>query len=99
MTPEASARLTFEDRITPYDLANLVVYLRLLDADRAGADWTEVARVVLGLDLSDLEHAERAYRDHLARARWMTETGYRYLVSMGEAWPTPPTRPVSGLKM
>ena len=42
--------------ITVYDEAHFVTYLRLLDAERDGADWTEVARIVL-------------HRDPLARRR------------------------------
>ena len=33
--------------ITAYDEHHYVTYLRLLDASRAGADWQEVARIVL----------------------------------------------------
>ena len=33
--------------LTAYDHEHLVTYLRLLDADAAGADWAEVARIVL----------------------------------------------------
>ena len=33
--------------LTGYDEQHLVTYLRLLDAETDGADWTEVARIVL----------------------------------------------------
>src|SRR4029077_1900761 len=36
--------------ITLYDEAHFVTYLRLLDAERDGADWTEIARIVLHRD-------------------------------------------------
>jgi hypothetical protein len=36
--------------ITVYDEAHFVTYLRLLDAERDGAHWTEVARIVLHRD-------------------------------------------------
>ena len=36
--------------LTPYDHEHLVTYMRLLDADADGADWREVARMVLPLD-------------------------------------------------
>lgn len=36
--------------VTPYDEAHFVTYLRLLDAKADGADWTEVARIVLHRD-------------------------------------------------
>jgi hypothetical protein len=38
------------DRLTPYDEARLCLYLRLLDAEAEGADWREVARIVLNRD-------------------------------------------------
>src|SRR3984893_5600176 len=37
---------------TDYDEQHMVVYVRLLDAERDGADWQEVARVVLQIDPS-----------------------------------------------
>jgi hypothetical protein len=36
--------------LTPYDHEHAVTYLRLLDADAEGADWQEVARIVLHID-------------------------------------------------
>jgi hypothetical protein len=67
--------------LTGYDQEHLVTYLRLLDADAEGADWAEVARIVLHIDPSDEpERARRAFESHLARAKWMTEHGYRDLV-------------------
>lgn len=69
------------DQVTDYDLAHKITYLRLLDADAEGADWREVARIVLDLDPSDDEQkARHSYDRHLARARWMTEAGYRDLL-------------------
>jgi hypothetical protein len=47
--------------LTSYDNEHLVTYLRLLDAHAEGADWREVARVVLHLDP---EHeCDRARKD------------------------------------
>jgi hypothetical protein len=54
-------------------MAHLVTYLRLLDADAEGAAWQEVARIVLSLDVET----------DLARAKWMTEQGYRHLLRGG----------------
>ena len=67
--------------LTDYDHRLFIVYARLLDAEADGADWREVARVVLKID-PDKEYAraKRAYDSHMARARWMTEQGYRYLL-------------------
>lgn len=68
------------DHVTDYDKEHAKTYLRLLDAAATGADWREVASVVLGLDpVHDAERARRVHEAHLARARWMTATGYREL--------------------
>jgi hypothetical protein len=70
--------------LTSYDQEHLVTYLRLLDADAEGADWSEVARIVLHIDpYSEPERARRAFDSHLARAKWMTEHGYRHLLRGG----------------
>jgi hypothetical protein len=36
--------------LTGYDQQHLVTYLRLLDADAEGADWQDVAKIVLHID-------------------------------------------------
>jgi Uncharacterized conserved protein (DUF2285) len=70
--------------LTSYDERHAVTYLRLLDADAEGADWREVAKVVLHLDPArEPDRARRAWESHLARARWMTEKGYRHLLRGG----------------
>jgi hypothetical protein len=62
----------------------LGTYLRLLDAEEDGADWQEVARIVLHLDPErDRDRARLAFETHLARARWMTKHGYRHLLRGG----------------
>lgn len=78
---------TFEDRapaspeLTVYDESHLIDYLRLLDADSEGADWREAAAHVFGIDASsEPERARTMHTSHLARARWMTEVGYAYLL-------------------
>ena len=70
------------DQLTDYDRAHLATYLKLLDADQMQVDWKVTARTVLALDTElDSEAARRVYDAHLARARWMTMTGYRLLLS------------------
>jgi Uncharacterized conserved protein (DUF2285) len=70
--------------LTGYDEEHLVTYLRLLHAEADGADWKEVARIVLHLNpAQEPERARRAWETHLARARWMTEHGYRHLLRGG----------------
>lgn len=69
------------EALTDYDRLHLVTYLRLLDAAADGADPDEVARIVLRIDPDEEpERARRAHASHLARARWMTESGYRHLL-------------------
>ena len=70
-----------ESALTAYDQEHLVTYLRLLDAEADNADWREVAQLVLQIDPSaEPDRARRAYDSHLARAKWMTEHGYRHLL-------------------
>ena len=58
-----------------------MVYLRLLDADREGADWREAALLVLHRDAKvDEGSARRCWETHLKRAEWMTEIGYKDLL-------------------
>ncbi len=67
--------------IVPYDERHFVTYLRLLDAAREGADWTEVARIVLHRDpIQEEARTRRCWESHLARARWMTRHGYRRIL-------------------
>ena len=77
----------FEDRppesqkLTAYDERHLVTYLRLLDAADEGADWREIVSIIFGLDPErEPERARTVHDSHLARARWMTEFGYRDLL-------------------
>ena len=62
--------------LTSYDERHAITYLRLLDAEADGADWREVARIVLHIDPEhEPDRARRVWESHLARARWMTEKG------------------------
>lgn len=70
--------------LTGYDERHAITYLRLLDAAAEGANWEEVAKIVLHIDpTQEPERARRAWESHLARARWMTEKGYRHLLQGG----------------
>jgi hypothetical protein len=70
--------------LTGYDEQHLVTYLRLLDAEAEGADWREVARIVLHIDPEcEPGRARRAWASHLARAHWMTKSGYCHLLRGG----------------
>jgi Uncharacterized conserved protein (DUF2285) len=79
--PPCADQAPIADGLTPYDYEHLITYLRLLDADADGADWQGVARIVLHIDpVRERGRAGRSWGSHLARARWMTEHGYRHLL-------------------
>jgi hypothetical protein len=82
--PDVADTAPTDPTLTDYDRLHFVTYLRLLDADSEGADWREVARIVLHID-PDREpaRARTAFDSHLARAKWMTEHGYRHLLRGG----------------
>ncbi|TIL65638.1 DNA -binding domain-containing protein [Mesorhizobium sp.] len=70
--------------LTDYDRSHMKVYMRVLDAAADGADWREAVTVIFGLDPdAEPERARRVHDSHLARARWMTEHGYRQLLRDG----------------
>ncbi|CAA0099659.1 Uncharacterised protein [Starkeya nomas] len=67
--------------LTAYDLEHMALYLRLLDSARDGADWREAVQILFGLDPTrDPLRSRHVHDTHLARARWMTEHGYRELI-------------------
>ncbi len=69
------------EALTDYDRAHTTLYLRILDAAADGADWREVVSVLFDLDPDDdPKHTRHIHDTHLARARWMTEHGYRHLL-------------------
>ncbi len=84
LDPEVADTAPTSTTLTGYDEQHLVTYLRLLDADSEGADWKEVAQIVLHIDPErQPDRARLAWESHLARARWMTEHGYRHLLRGG----------------
>jgi hypothetical protein len=85
LAPDIADTAPSDPTLTAYDdQDHLVTYLRLLDADADGADWRDVARIVLHIDPNrELDRARRAFDTHLARAKWMSEHGYRHLLRGG----------------
>jgi hypothetical protein len=70
-----------EPSLVAYDREHLITYLRLLDADAEGADWREVATLVLHIDpATERDRARVAFDSHLSRARWMRDNGYEQLL-------------------
>ncbi|RUX51599.1 MAG: DUF2285 domain-containing protein [Mesorhizobium sp.] len=71
--------------LTEYDRSHIKLYMRLFDADADGADWHEVVRILFGIDpKEEPQRARQVHDSHLARARWMTRTGYRQLLRKTE---------------
>lgn len=70
-----------DEGVTSYDERHLVTYLRLLDAETEGADWREAVSIIFGIDPAlEPEHAKNVHESHLARAHWMTRSGYKHLL-------------------
>jgi hypothetical protein len=85
LNPDIADEAPAADALTAYDYAHLVTYSRLLDAEADGADWTEVARIVLRIDpTKEPARVRHAWESHLARARWMTEHGYKHLLGAAD---------------
>jgi hypothetical protein len=69
------------ETITDYDERHMVTYIRMLDATAEGADWREIVQILFGLDAElEPERAKAVHDTHLARANWMTGSGYRHLL-------------------
>jgi hypothetical protein len=84
LDPDVADVAPTDSALTVYDEQHVVTYMRLLAAESEGADWREVVRSVLHLDPdSEPVRARNAFESHLARAKWMTEHGYRHLLRGG----------------
>jgi len=84
INPNVSDLAPDGDELTVYDEEHTVTYCRMLDAERASADWREVARIVLHIDPeAEADRARRAFDTHLARAKWIARTGHRQLLRRG----------------
>lgn len=81
-SPRLAETAPVDDELTAYDIRHLATYLRLLDAEEEGAPWQEAASIVLELDPeADPVRSRRIWASHLVRAQWMTEVGYRQLLT------------------
>ena len=84
LDPNVADLAPADPAVTTYDEEHIITYLRLLDADKEGADWRDVSRIVLRIDPDlDADRARRAFESHLSRAKWMTEQGYRHMLRGG----------------
>lgn len=76
LDPDVADVAPNELALTAYDEQHVVTYIRLLQAESQGADWREVARIVLHIDPEQQpDRARTAYQSHLGRAKWVTEQG------------------------
>jgi hypothetical protein len=84
LDPDVADEAPSGNTINVYDKQHFITYLRLLDADADGADWREVARVVLhrNPDIDEVP-SHRCWQSHLARARWLAREGYRNILEQG----------------
>ena len=68
------------DSLTDYDKRNLKTYLRLLDAEQDNMPWEEAVRLILKRDPdSNRLKVKNTWDQHMERAMWMTEHGWREL--------------------
>jgi len=80
--PPFEDRAPDADHVTAYDERHHRTYWRLLDAAAENADWPEVVQVIFGIDAAaEPDRARTIYDTHLARARWMSDTGYRHYLT------------------
>ncbi|MHB0790589.1 DUF2285 domain-containing protein [Bradyrhizobium sp. 5.13L] len=83
LDPDVADAAPTDQALTVYDEQHVVTYTRLLQAESEGADWREVARIVLHIDPErEPDRARDAYLSHLNRAKWATEQG-RFLRRAG----------------
>lgn len=82
LEPEVQDEAPTSTMLTDYDRLHVITYLRLLDSrEDPTATWEEACRTVLRIDpAAEPGRARRAYDTHMARATWMTESGYKHLL-------------------
>lgn len=86
LDPDVADEAPSGSALTTYDEDHYVTYLRLLDASRDGADWQEVTRIVLHRDpIAEEARSRRCWESHLARAQWLSGSGYRHILEQAVA--------------
>ncbi len=69
------------EEITAYDRGHFATYLSLLYAAGEGHSEEKMALDVLGIDLAnEPDRVRHMLRSHLERARWLANSGYKYLL-------------------
>lgn len=86
LDPDCADLAPADDALTPYGHEHAITYLRLPDAATDCADWRGVAEIVLHIDPArGPQRVRPAYESYMARARWLSESGYKLLLRHG--WP------------
>ena len=86
LDPDVEDEAPTSPDITIYDEEHFVTYLRLLDAKAEGADWKEVAQIVLHRDpVAEELQTRRCWQSHLERAQWLSREGYRKILEQAAA--------------
>lgn len=84
--PEIADTVTWSEVITRYDQEHFITYARILDAERANADWREAVRIILQRDPDAApKEAWICWEMHLARAKWIATTGFQQAVAQAKA--------------
>ena len=78
--PKGASETRWPNRVTAYDEAHLFEYARLLDCEAAGMNDAEMIEQVLQLH-PGTQGVQDTLAEHLERARWMRDTGYKLLLS------------------
>ena len=74
------------DQLTGYDVLHIIHYIILLDAERDRVAWEDVAREALLIDpAKEPARARHAYETHLARAKWMANSGWKQMLHEGQS--------------
>lgn len=69
------------ETLTDYDRRCFKLYVMLIDANDAGVPWDDSYPHLFNEAIgADRQQAERRYRSHLHRARWLAANGYRQLL-------------------
>ncbi|KAA0968182.1 DUF2285 domain-containing protein [Aureimonas fodinaquatilis] len=86
LDPDVDDEAPTGNAITVYDERHFVTYLRLLDAKAEGADWKEVAQIVLHRDpVAEELQTRRCWQSHVERAQWLSREGYRKILEQEAA--------------
>ena len=69
-----------ENAVTDYDERHFALYIQILDAIAAKASSADMCRTILGCDPDHDPTCLAALESHVARAKWMSERGYKDLL-------------------